>query len=138
MPENKTKITNINPEDILDAIEDDQKRQECFQILKLMKKITREKPKIWGDSLIGFGKYHYKYESGREGDFFLTGFSPRKQNISVYIMAGFDNFPEIMKNLGKYKTSVSCLYIKKLEDIEFKLLGELIEKSVEVMKKRYE
>jgi hypothetical protein len=88
---------------------------------------------MWGSSIIGFGNYHYVYASGREGDYFLTGFSPRKQNLTLYIMAGFDQYDELMKKLGKYKTGKSCLYIKKLEDIDLSTLRELVKQSVEHM-----
>ena len=99
-----------------------------------MKKITKEEPKMWGPSIIGFGSYHYKYASGREGDFFLTGFSPRKQSLTLYIISGFKRYDELMKKLGKHKTGSSCLYINKLEDIDMKVLKELITESVKYMK----
>ncbi|RPI72272.1 MAG: DUF1801 domain-containing protein [Ignavibacteriales bacterium] len=92
---------------------------------------------MWGPSIIGFGDYHYKYESGREGDFFITGFSPRKQNLTLYIMPGFKRYEELMQNLGKFKTGQSCLYIKKLEDVDLKVLKELIADSVKYMKEKY-
>ena len=94
-------------------------------------------PKMWGDTIIGFGSYHYKYASGREGDWFITGFSPRKQNLTIYIMNGFDRYTELMSQLGKYKTSKSCLYIKKMEDIDLEILSNLINESVKYMVKKY-
>ena len=96
----------------------------------MMKKITGKKPKLWDSNIVGFGSYHYKYASGREGDWFLTGFSPRKQALTLYIMPGFGDYGPLMKKLGKYKTGKSCLYIKKLEDVDQKTLKELIAKSV--------
>ncbi|MFQ5677686.1 MAG: DUF1801 domain-containing protein [bacterium] len=114
----------------LDGIADEKKRQDCFRILDLMKEITGVEPKMWGPSMVGFGSYHYKYESGREGDWFLTGFSPRKQNLSLYIMSGFSNHDALLGKLGKFKTGKSCLYIKSLEDVDFSILRELIERSV--------
>jgi len=91
---------------------------------------------MWGPSIVGFGKYHYKYASGREGDFFITGFSPRKQNLTLYIMSGFQKYPKFMKKLGKYKTGSSCLYINKLEDVNMRVLKELITESVKYMKQK--
>lgn len=104
---------------------------------KLMGEITGEKPKMWGTAIVGFGNYHYKYASGREGDFLITGFSPRKQALTLYIMAGFSSYDSLMKKLGKYKTGKSCLYIKKLEDIDMKVLKQLISRSVKYMHKTY-
>jgi hypothetical protein len=102
-----------------------------------MKQVTRKKPKMWGPSIVGFGEYHYRYESGHEGDSFLAGFSPRKQNLTLYIMAGFTRYDGLMKKLGKYKTGKSCLYIKKLDDIDLSVLGELITLSVQHVAARY-
>ncbi len=99
-------------EDFLNSIEHPQKKEDSFKILEMMKSVTKEDPKMWGDSIIGFGQYHYKYASGREGDWFLTGFSPRKQNLVLYIMAGINQYPELTQELGKCKTSKACLYIK--------------------------
>ena len=93
---------------------------------------------MWGKSIVGFGKYHYQYESGREGDFFLSGFSPRKQALTIYVMAGFSKFPKLMKKLGKYKTGKSCLYVKKLDDIEESVLTELINQSLKYMRETYQ
>lgn len=102
-----------------------------------MESVTGERPVVWGDSIIGFGTYHYKYKSGREGDYFLTGFSPRKNNFSIYIMAGSDRFPALMNKLGKFKSGKSCLYVKRLQDINEPVLKELITKSVTWMKEMY-
>ena len=92
---------------------------------------------MWGPSIVGYGEYHYKYDSGREGDFLITGFSPRKQALTVYIMPGFSQYDDLMTKLGKYKTGRSCLYINKLEDIDLKVLETLIKKSAAYMKKKY-
>lgn len=135
MAELKTKQTGQSAEAFLNEIADEKKRQDCFTVLELMKQVTQAEPKMWGGSIVGFGNYHYKYESGREGDWFLTGFSPRKQNLTLYIMAGFARYDELMKKLGKYKTGQSCLYVKKLDDINLEVLKELIEQSVEHMVK---
>ena len=131
MAELKTKPTKQNVEKFLNSVEDDLKRKDCFAVLEMMKKITKEKPLMWGDSIIGFGNYHYKSErSKQEGDWFVTGFSPRKQNLTIYIIAGFKKYPELLKKLGKYKISGgSCLYIKRLSDIDVKVLKELIKES---------
>lgn len=134
MAEPKTKVNNASVTDFLNTIEDESKRKDCFEILKLMKQITKEEPKMWGSSIIGFGSYHYVYASGREGDWMLTGFSPRKQNITLYIMPGFERYNSLMKKLGKYSTGKSCLYIKKLADVDTKVLKELVSESVKTMK----
>jgi hypothetical protein len=132
MAELKTQVTKASIEKFLDGIKDEKKRQDCYQLLKIMKKATRAEPKMWGTSIVGFGDYHYVYASGREGDWFLTGFSPRAQNLTLYMMGGFDG--EILKKLGKYKTGKGCLYINKLEDVDTKVLNELITKSVKKTK----
>lgn len=129
MAELKTKKNKQDVNEFLDKVEDEKKRQDSRTILKLMQEVTGEPPKMWGDSIIGFGEYHYKYASGREGDFFLVGFSPRKQSLTLYIMAGFDAYEDLMARLGKYKTGKSCLYIKKIEDINLEVLRDLVRLS---------
>lgn len=130
MAELKTKPNAAGVEEFLNSIADEGKRKDAFAILKLMKQITKTKPKLWGPSIVGFGEYHYKYESGHEGDWFLTGFSPRKQNLTLYIMSGFSRYEALMKQLGTFKTGKSCLYIKRLKDIDLATLRELITLSV--------
>ena len=137
MSENKTKPTVQSVEEFLNQTGDDTKRDDSFTISNLMKQATGEEPRMWGDSMVGFGTYHYKYDSGREGDYFLTGFSPRKQNLTVYIMPGFERYADLMEKLGKFKNSKSCLYIKKLEDIDIGVLKKLIKLSLNDMKKIY-
>lgn len=137
MSENKTKPTGRSVEKFINGIGDSKKRQDARVILELMKQVTKLEPRMWGDSLIGFGSYHYKYASGREGDFFMTGFSPRKQNLAIYIMQGFESFEDIMEKLGRYTTGKSCLYIKKLEDVDLAALKKLIRQSFAGMKKAY-
>ena len=132
MAELKTKVTKASVEKFIEGIKDEKKRQDCYELLKIMKKATKSKPKMWGTSIIGFGDHHYVYESGREGDWFLAGFSPRAQNLTLYMMGGFDS--EVLKKLGKYKTGKGCLYINKLEDVNLKVLDELIAKSVKKTK----
>lgn len=137
MADLKTKITDEKVEKFLEGIEDDKKRQDSYKILSIMKDVTKLEPKMWGATMVGFGSYHYKYESGREGDWFVTGFSPRKQALTLYIMAGFSNYDDLMAKLGKYKTGKSCLYIKKIEDINEEVLRELIKQSVDHISAKY-
>jgi hypothetical protein len=138
MADLKTKESDESVPDFLGSIENQQRKEDCTALLKLFSEVTRETPKMWGASIVGFGSYHYKYDSGREGDWFLTGFSPRKQNLTIYITAGFSEYDDIMLDLGKFKTGSSCLYVKKLSDIDIDKLKTLVEKSVAYMKKRYE
>ena len=130
MTELKTKLNNASVDKFIKSIKDEQTRADCFQIVEIMKKATNAEPKMWGTSIVGFGSYHYKYESGREGDWFITGFSPRKQNLTFYVMGGFKGQPELMNKLGKHSTGKGCLYIKKLADVDTKVLKELVTKSV--------
>lgn len=132
----KTKVNEASVTDFLNSVEDEQKRKDSFEILKMMEQATKEQPKMWGTSIIGFGSYHYKGASGREGDWMLIGFSPRKQNITLYIMPGFERYPKLMKELGKYSTGKSCLYIKKLNDIDVNVLKELMAESIKAMKQQ--
>ena len=133
MAELKTQVTKASVDKFLAGIKDEKKREDCYQILKIMKKATKAEPKMWGPSIIGFGDYHYKYASGRENDWFVAGFSPRVQNLTLYMMGGLDR--ELLKKLGKYKTGKGCLYISKIEDIDTKVLRELITKSVKNLSK---
>ena len=128
MAELKTKVTKASVEKFIEGIKDERKREDCFLLLKIMKKATRAEPKMWGPSIIGFGDYRYKYESGREGDWFIAGFSPRAQNLTLYMLGGMDG--QALKKLGKYKTGKGCLYINKLEDVNLQVLNELITSSV--------
>ncbi|WP_299670978.1 DUF1801 domain-containing protein [uncultured Polaribacter sp.] len=121
----------------LDNIADPQLKTDSYQLLKVMTKITGRKPKLWHNQMIGFGSYTYQYESGREGEWFLTGFCPRKKYLAVYIVDGFTHYKDIMSKLGKFKTGASCLYINTLNDIDKPLLGKLIEHSFINMKNKY-
>jgi len=134
MAQLKTQPNEKNVEDFLNTVENESKREDSFTILELMKQITGSEPIMWGDSIIGFGTYHYKYASGREADWFLTGFSPRVQNLTLYIMSGFDEYDDLLGKLGKHSTGKSCLYVKRLENIDLDVLKELVEKSVAHMK----
>jgi uncharacterized protein YdhG (YjbR/CyaY superfamily) len=131
----KTKPNKASVEKFLNSIKDEKKREDSFEILKLMKQITKAEPEMWGSSIISFGNYHYKYASGREGDWFLTGFSPRKQSLTLYLMTYLEKNKDILKKLGKYKTGKGCLYINKLEDVDMKVLKELITTSIKKLPK---
>jgi hypothetical protein len=127
----KTKLNDASVEGFLNSIEDEEKRAGCFRVLELMKNASGEEPKMWGPSIIGFGTTHLKYESGRELDWMLVGFSPRKANITLYIMDCFERYGDLMSKLGKYKTGRSCLYIKRVDDIDMNVLEELVLSSIE-------
>jgi hypothetical protein len=129
MTENKTRPNEENVQAFLLALPEDQRRKDCFTILELMRKVTGAEPKMWGDSVVGFGDYHYKYASGREGDWFRTGFSPRKQNLTLYFCYYLENQADLLSQLGKYKIGKGCLYIKRLEDVDLKVLEALIARS---------
>jgi nucleoid DNA-binding protein len=129
MAELKTKATKASVKEFLKQVPEKDRREDCFAIAKLMEEITGEKPKMWGPSIIGFGTYRYKYASGREGEWPVTGFSPRKNDLTLYIMPGFEK-KEMMEELGKYKTGKSCLYIKRLADVHLPTLKKLIKASV--------
>ena len=137
MAELKTKVNDASVQKFLNGIPDDEKRQDAFAIVDIMRKATKAEPKMWGSSIVGFGSYHYKYASGREGDWFLVGFSPRKQNLTLYIMAGFDQHGELVKSLGKHSGSKTCLYIKRLRDIHLPTLRKLVQQSVKHMIKTH-
>jgi len=130
MAELKTKATNESVEEFLNSIPDAERRQDCFAIAKLMEEVTGHKPRMWGPSIVGFGSFHYKYASGREGDWLVTGFSPRKKDLTLYFMMGFEKHRELMKQLGKHSTGKSCLYIKRLSDMHLPALKKLIKTSV--------
>jgi hypothetical protein len=137
MAQNKTQATTLKVSEFLASIEDVRKRSDCRELMKLMREVTGNRAKMWGSSIVGFGKYHYKYESGREGDFFLTGFAPRKQALTLYIVSGFTAHPDLMEKLGKFKTGKSCLYVKSLDDIDRSVLAELVQESVSLMREKY-
>ena len=138
MAELKTKQTDDPVDAFIDTIEDSTIRTDCKRLMSMMRKATKSEAKMWGTSIVGFGKYHYKSEkSSQQGEWFLVGFSPRKQNISIYLMAGFENFDELMRDLGKYKTGKGCLYVRRLGEIDTSILETLIKESVAIMKTRY-
>ena len=137
MAELKTKPTGKSVAGFLAGIKDRHRRRDCQTILQIMRSVTGARPKMWGTGMVGFGSYRYTYASGREGDWPLTGFSPRKQNLTVYIMTGFRGHDRLMQRLGKHKTGSSCLYLDSLDDVDKTALRMLIRKSVSMIKKRY-
>lgn len=130
MAEPKTKPTEESVKDFLNRIPEAERREDCFVVAKIMEEITGDKPKMWGPSMVGFGTYRYKYASGREGDWPVTAFSPRKKDLTVYLMMGFQKHDELMKKLGKHSSAKSCLYIKRLSDIHVPTLKKLIKTSI--------
>ena len=130
MAELKTKKTTESVEKYLNSVADEQRRKDCFKVLEIMKAATRSEPAMWGTSIIGFGHRRYKYSSGRELDWFLVGFAPRKQDLTLYIMPGVERYPSLMNKLGKHKTGKSCLYVKTLADVDMATLKQLIKQSV--------
>lgn len=131
MSELKTRKNDASVLDFLKAVQHEKRRRDSLRMLEIMKEVTGEEAVMWGPSIVGFGSYHYVYKSGREGDWMLTGFSPRKQALTLYIMSGFDRFDELMEKLGTFTTGKSCLYVKNLEDIDESVLRELIQASIE-------
>ncbi|HAH08911.1 MAG TPA: hypothetical protein DCL54_12415 [Alphaproteobacteria bacterium] len=134
---NKTQATSASVRAFIDAVADPAQRADAETILALMKAATGEEPAMWGPSIIGFGRYHYKYDSGREGEMCRIGFSPRKGQTVLYMIPGYEDVPDLMARLGKVKTGKSCLYIKKLADIDMAALRELIAQSLRVMDEKY-
>lgn len=132
--EPKTKANDASVEDFINFIEDEQKRKDCIEISKMMQAATKAKPKMWGESIVGFGEYRMKYANGSELPWPIVGFSPRKANITLYLMSGFENYDALLGSLGKHSIGKSCLYIKKLADVDIKVLKELINASVQAMK----
>lgn len=137
MAEPKTTRNRKSVKKFLNSVENARRREDAFTICGVMEKITKCKPEMWGDSIVGFGSYRYVYESGREGDWMLVAFSPRKTSLTLYIMNGFSEFEELLAQLGKHKKSKACLYINKLEDIDMKVLKKIIRASIKAIKKKY-
>jgi len=136
MAELKTRQTEASVEDFLNGVQDEQVRKDCFEIVRIMQQVTRADPKMWGPSIIGFGSLHLKYASGRELDWMIVGFSPRKQNLTLYLPGGFNSYTDLFEKLGKHKLGGGCLYIKSLKDVDAKVLKELIQRSVKTAKKK--
>ena len=137
MAELKTKQTDASVDEYLNAIEDAGRRDDCRALAALMRRVTKYEPKMWGSSIVGFGSYHYKYESGHEGDSCLAGFSSRKAEISLYLMPGLQARETLLAALGKHKAGKGCLYIKRLSDIDVRVLEKLIRESVAELRRRY-
>lgn len=137
MSDIKTVPTEASVERFLEAVEDPARRADSRALLELMSRVTGEPPRMWGASMVGFGTYHYRYASGREGDWFLTGFAPRKNDLTLYVMAGFTAYDDLMSRLGKHRTGKSCLYLKRLSDVSADVLEELIRESVEHMRRTH-
>lgn len=135
MAELKTKKTAASVEQFILAVDDETRRDDCFALVELMKSITNEEPAMWGSSIVGFGSYHYIYASGQEGDWPVTAFSPRKQSLTIYVMPGFEQYKDLIKKLGKCKTSKGCLYVKRLDDIHLPTLKKLIKVGISDLKK---
>jgi len=137
MSEPKTKPTPASVDAFIDAIGDEARRTDCREVIRLMSRITGKPPVLWGSSIVGFDTYHYVYASGHSGDWPIVGFSPRKNDLTLYIMSGFDRYDDLMLRLGKHKTGKSCLYLKKLSDVDADVLEELIRESVHFMRKTH-
>ncbi|MEM6351628.1 MAG: DUF1801 domain-containing protein [Cyanobacteria bacterium P01_D01_bin.14] len=137
MSDLKTQENDASVDDFIASVENEARRQDCLKLLSMMKRITKKPAKMWGTSIVGFGSYHYTYKSGRSGDWFVTGCSPRKRDLTVYIMPGFEKYAALMETLGKYKAGKSCLYIKRLSDVDLDALEALIARSVMDMQEMY-
>lgn len=134
MTQLKTRASDASVDEFLASVKDEQRRAECLTVLSLIRQATKLEPQMWGSSIVGFGSYHYKYESGQEGDWFLTGFSPRKDSLTIYITPGLHRYAELLRKLGKHTTGKSCLYIKKLADVDRRVLKTLVARSVKDMR----
>lgn len=136
MADIQTKVNDASVLEFINNVPDERKRQDSLTVMEMMREVTGLEPKMWGPAIIGYGSYHYKYESGREGDMPMIGFSPRKQALTLYIIADFDQRDELLTKLGKHTTSVSCLYVKRLSDIDMGVLRELATKCYGYMKSK--
>ena len=137
MSENKTRPTDASVEAFLDAVDDDGKRSDARVLADMMAEVTGAAGVMWGSSIVGFGTYHYRYASGREGDFFEAGFSPRKRALTIYVMAGFSEYDDLLARLGKHTTGKSCLYVKRLADVDLDVLREILTRSVAFIRAKY-
>lgn len=137
MASNKTQPTDMSVEDFLQSIASENIRKDCYELCAMMQDITKDKPVMWGNSMVGFGQYSYKYKTGREGTWFIVGFSPKKKNIPVYCMSGFEEHGHLLEKLGKFTIGASCLYINSLGDIQKSILRDLIRESVHIIRKAY-
>jgi len=133
----KTQENEASVKQFIDGLENSSRKKDCLTVKKMMQEITGKRARMWGSSIVGFGSYHYKYASGREGDYLVTGFSPRKQNFTIYIMPGYTNYQHLLDKIGKHKLGRSCLYVKSLDDIDLDVLRTLVTDSVIEMKALY-
>ena len=138
MTENKTQQTEVSPADFIASVENQTRQADAEVLLEMMKRVTGYEPKMWGPSIIGFGRYHYKYESGREGDMLVTGFSPRKANMVLYVLPGYEDLGDQLAGLGKHKVGKSCLYVNKLADVNLEVLERIVADGVATMRSNYE
>ena len=138
MADNRTLPSGASVTAFMAAIDDPRMRADAKKVAAMMRRATGKRARMWGPSIVGYGSYHYRYESGREGDFMITGFSPRRQALTIYIMPGFSRFAELMSKLGKYRTGKSCLYLRRLADVDEAVLERLINESVRYMRAHYE
>jgi Domain of unknown function (DU1801) len=137
MAELKTTRTKASVTEFLDGISDEQRRRDCIRLVEIMTRATDAKPEMWGPAIVGFGRYRYKYPSGREGEWFVAGFSPRKQNLTLYVMPGFNKLEDLLEKLGNHKTSKACLYIKRLSEVDMSVLEQIVARSYEEAKRQY-
>lgn len=137
MSDLKTRPTASSVNAFIDAVDDEHKRADCRVVARMMAEITGAEGVMWGASIVGFGDYHYRYASGREGDFFEAGFSPRKRALTIYVMAGFSEYEDLLGTLGKYTTGKSCLYVKRLSDVDLDVLREMLTRSVAYIRAKY-
>ena len=135
MAENKTQVTDVDPATFIATVEHPTRRTDAEYLLAMMRRVTGCEPQMWGPSIVGFGRYHYRYESGREGDFMITGFSPRKANLVVYVLPGYDDITDDLAELGKHKIGKSCLYINKLADVDLAVLERIVTEGVARMRR---
>ena len=138
MADNKTRPTEVDPHDFLDTVENPTRRSDAEVLLEMMKRVTGCEPRMWGPSIIGFGRYHYRYDSGREGDSMITGFSPRKANLVIYVMPGYEDRTEQLDALGKHRLGKSCLYVNRLADVDLSVLERIVADGVAEMRSAYE
>lgn len=137
MSDNKAQATGADPKGFIQGVENRRRREDAFVLLEMFNGITGWPPVMWGDSIVGYGQYTYQLANGKSSQFMRTGFSPRKQNLSLYIMSGMNAHDELMSQLGKFKTSKACLYINKLADVDLSVLSQLIQADVDEMAKKY-
>lgn len=138
MASDTTQPTDVDPIEFVAAVEHPTRRADAEALLDLMERVTGWQPRMWGPTIVGYGRYHYRYESGREGDLMVTGFSPRKANLVLYVLPGYDELGDVLAELGKHRIGKSCLYVNKLADVDVSVLEHIIRRGVESMRERYD